>query len=434
MVRIEQAIFTSAATDRRSGYHLAAASPGIGEADAKELAVWGPSHDSLWDCRPAAVSVNFHPLPSGAFCVSRTVPSGVEPSGRGTRIYTQCLVVGPASLARFGNNPFALLESAEVAGLLAVHDQVPRSLSTLELSGRTAAVDQPLLERLAAKPGAEWMAALVQASLDSACLAVTGMPAGPLVAGLMNCIPIECRTEFSFTTGLRFSVQRPFRIVALPDGPSQWRVWQQRYNLTVLDFAGHVPADLGPRDGWARLVEKVLSSDQVPALAMQLSRHRPDLMHSDLPALALQLIEELDATARRSTTTATTRAGSPMRQAHAAHEEHTQASVAAQASTAIVPPSKQLHPNSREVQERLERLDDLVFEAMAGKPNALETLKRTWPRIRLELGEELLAESHEQYLRYALSLWEEYVSSRSNRDPSRAVQALDVLCVLFDRL
>lgn len=434
MVRIEQAIFTSAATDRRSGYHLAAASPGICEADAKELAAWGPSHDSLCDCRPGAVSVNFHPLPSGAHCVSRTVASGVEPSGRGTRIYTQCLVASPASLARFGNNPFALLESAEVAGLLAVYDEVPRSVGTLELSGRAAAVDQALLERLAAQPGPEWMATLVQASLGSACLALTGAPAGPLVAGLMNCLPVECRTEFSFSTGLRFSVRRPFRIVTLPAGPSQWGAWQQRYNLTVLDFSGHVPTDLGPRDGWSRLVEKVLSGDRVPALAMQLSRHRPELIISDLPALALQLLEDVDATALRSTATSAGRAKSPARQAHAAHQDRQRTPIAAEASTAVMPPSKQLHANSREVLEKLERLDDLVFEAMAGKPNALETLRRTWPRIRLELGEELLAESHEQYLRYALSLWEEFIGSKANRDPSRAVQALDVLCVLFDRL
>ena len=47
IVQIEQAIFTSAKSDRASGYHLVSRSPGITEADARDLASWGPSHDSL---------------------------------------------------------------------------------------------------------------------------------------------------------------------------------------------------------------------------------------------------------------------------------------------------------------------------------------------------------------------------------------------------
>ncbi len=40
------------------------------------------------------MSINFHRLPSGAFCISRTTPSGLEYSGRGgCAIYTQCLIV-----------------------------------------------------------------------------------------------------------------------------------------------------------------------------------------------------------------------------------------------------------------------------------------------------------------------------------------------------
>jgi hypothetical protein len=71
---------------------------------------------------------------------------------------------------------------------------------------------------------------------------------------------------------------------------------------------------------------------------------------------------------------------------------------------------------------------------MAGKSGALDSLRWLWPRVREELGEELLAESSEQYLRYALSIWEQYAVTHEDRDPTRALQALDVLCVLFDRV
>lgn len=110
MALIEQAVFTSAETDRSAGYQIVAASPGLGEADLRELAAWGPSHGSLVDPSPDGVSFNFHPLKSGRYCVSRTTSSGWEYSGRGAaRVYTQCLVLPGDELARFANNPFAVL-------------------------------------------------------------------------------------------------------------------------------------------------------------------------------------------------------------------------------------------------------------------------------------------------------------------------------------
>ena len=39
---IEQAIFTSAVTERAQGYQIVCRSPGLSEVDATELAVWGP--------------------------------------------------------------------------------------------------------------------------------------------------------------------------------------------------------------------------------------------------------------------------------------------------------------------------------------------------------------------------------------------------------
>src|SRR6478752_2518834 len=63
-MRIEQAIFTSIQSSRLDGYQLAAASPGITDELARELTVWGPAHDSLWDTRRDARSVNFHALPT----------------------------------------------------------------------------------------------------------------------------------------------------------------------------------------------------------------------------------------------------------------------------------------------------------------------------------------------------------------------------------
>ena len=219
------------------------------DEDARELAVWCPSHDSFLDLGPEAVSYNFHPLPSGAFCVSRTLPAGWEYSGRGgVRVYTHCLVVVPEVLLRFSNNPFALLRAALAGGMLDIRDSLPVHLEPITLAGGATTVDQNLLIELANQPGPQAMAALVQAAREAVCLAVSG-PVAPekLVAGLINCLPLTHRTEFSFATGLKFSPRRPFRLVALPSDPAE----QRGSNITTMYRCSIFPAARRcPRSSW----------------------------------------------------------------------------------------------------------------------------------------------------------------------------------------
>lgn len=294
---IEQAIFTSAQTDCATGYQLVAASPGVRDVDAQQLANWGPSHDSLWEEGPDGSSVNFFRLPSGAYCVSRTTPAGSEYSGRrGPRIYTQCLVVEAELLARFANNPFALLRAAVAQGSLRVYDQVPERLQPIRLVGRAAAFDHALLSQLTKNPGIEWLATLIQAALEQPIGLVGGGHNQRLLAGLLNCLPPECRGEMEFATGLRYSPRRPFRIVCLPDDPAERRRLERRYGLAVLHVAGPPPAQFAPRDGWARLIADVLSRRKGAWLASQLAHARPQLQLQDLDGLGRRLLSDLGQT------------------------------------------------------------------------------------------------------------------------------------------
>ncbi len=49
--------------------------------------------------------------------------------------------------------------------------------------------------------------------------------------------------------------------------------------------------------------------------------------------------------------------------------------------------------------EQLGILDDAVFEAIAGRSEALDGLKRLWPEMKANLGTTLVEESREQYVR-----------------------------------
>ncbi len=575
---IEQAVFTSAQTERAVGYQVAARSAGVDEVDAKDLAVWCPSHDSLLDCGPQASSVNFHPLSSGAYCVSRTIAAGWEYSGRGGhRVYTHCLIVSPQTLWQFANNPFSLLRAAMAHGAMAVHGEVPPYLEGFALPGSASAVDCDLLSRLATNPGPLRMALLVQTALENKRVAVFGPPnAEKLIAGLINCLPPECRTEFSFSTGLKYSSRRPFRLVGASGDPAQMRWLSHQPNVVVLDLSQPPTCPEAALEGWARLIYRLLSARRITLLASQLSKPRPELTSADLPALALQLLEDFEAHTLRAAfqpvpaAIASTAAPSPLpvtppsdqrpeeagrlladaahhfpacgeaaeadaavapahrsagetgdhanqrltddqpvtadqrvtvvkpetggkregadepdrretddkpvsddkavshdkpvcqhkpisddkrarddkrpsracgtKAAHAAHRKFAKTSQAEGSGSPADLPARKPRPSTASadkcaaVLEQLEHLDDVVFNAIAGSPAAMEELRTLWPRLLADLGEELLAESRQQYLRWGLSNLESTLDPDVDYDPDRALQVVEVMCLLFDNL
>jgi hypothetical protein len=162
---------------------------------------------------------------------------GREYSGRrGERLHTHCLVVAPDTLARFANNPFALLQAAVAGGALAAAEATPAApLEPLTLVGRARAVNERVVERVRAKLGAERMTALLDAAIHRRPLGVCcRLPADDLFAALLNLLPVERRPEFSFATGLKYSPRRPFQLMAVSrDAAEQDRLARQ-FQVTVL--------------------------------------------------------------------------------------------------------------------------------------------------------------------------------------------------------
>jgi hypothetical protein len=440
MQRVEQAVFASLETGRATGYQVVARSDGVCKADARELAAWGPTSDSMLAFGPEAESINFHPLPSGAHCVSHTVSTGWNRSTGKQRVSTQCLIVPPDVLARFGNNPFALYHVASVTGVWQVNGVPGPKLEPISFAEGAAPIDYALLGQLALDPGPESMAALMQAVRDAVCVAVSGTPSpAELIAGLFGCLPPECRPEFSFSTGLKFSPRRPFRIVAL-SGDEAERQWIAQYpKVAVLELGRGKSPQATPLDGWAQLVQRTLATGHIAFLAAQASRRRSHLNLDDLPALGLQLLEELDAADIFDHKCVEVARWEDLRECgqktHSAHRQFGKSGAAAPTATASVgPPSTALDAGSPEVLEKLEQLDDLVYEAIGGHFDTMEQLRVEWPKTVAELGEALLTESREQYLRYALSIWDECTDANGVRNPARAIQALEVLCLLFGDL
>lgn len=113
---------------------------------------------------------------------------------------------------------------------------------------------------------------------------------------------------------------------------------------------------------------------------------------------------------------------------HAAHHSHS-SDVAGKESVPEDSPSHWLHPESEQVQLLLEQLDDVVFQAIRGDAPSLALAHQLWPRVVHEIGWELVEESREQYLRYAVDLTKQFEQDRI-RNPENAISAIEVIELL----
>ena len=252
---------------------------------------------------------------------------------------------------------------------------------------------------------------MIEAAISRpAVVLVAGQQRQRLIASLLNCLPPECRTEFSFSTGLRYSPRRPFRLVCVAGDPADQRRLLRQYDVTVLELSGKPPMEFSVTDSWGGFVSCAVATGNTAFLSSQLSQGRPGLQMSDLGALGNQLLEvmadsqtaelaagvaagavgqptnvesqsNVEATETASSSRYQASAFSPEdnRRADAPHVrfEGSRESAASDPAASEQPapdmtpePSQVLSWHRHEAVESLERLDDLVFEAIAGKPGA----------------------------------------------------------------
>ncbi|MBM4004698.1 MAG: hypothetical protein FJ295_15675 [Planctomycetes bacterium] len=231
LISLEQALYTSVKGRQSSGYQLASISPGITPELARELSRWGPAHDCLEEA-PAPHSFNFHPLDPRHWCLSETQATGAEYSGRrGARIVTQMFVLHESSFAAFDFQP--------VRALQAIRAAVPFDLGAAkreQLPSRHMRV--PTLLRFA--PSAEQSRCLIPL-LE---LVRRGQPIGlisqspprTILKRLFDCLDPVDRRDLSFTTGLRFSLRRPFRLYFLPAHPQTRRAFLAQSGVAAFDL------------------------------------------------------------------------------------------------------------------------------------------------------------------------------------------------------
>lgn len=92
-------------------------------------------------------------------------------------------------------------------------------------------------------------------------------------------------------------------------------------------------------------------------------------------------------------------------------------------------PSHLLSSESEYVRAMLEDLDDVIFSAIRGDAKALARAQTLWPEVVEAIGWELIEESREQYLRFAIDVTKRFESDTSRRH-EHAIAAIEIISLL----
>jgi len=82
------------------------------------------------------------------------------------------------------------------------------------------------------------------------------------------------------------------------------------------------------------------------------------------------------------------------------------------------------------VEEKLERLDDVIFPAIDGDAEALQAAEQTWSETVAEVGLPALEETRHEYLRYARATWR-LLQSQTVHQPMRLLAVMKIIGMLF---
>ena len=275
MSEVQQAVFTSARTDRMDGYQLVAASKGVTDQQQEELRAWGPAHDSLLNLQSRLGSINFHRMESDYFCLSKTVPAGSEYSGRsGPKIYTTFLVLAAEQFRRFAYQPFRVLDAAIAGGYLRVARRLPDALPCVRLRGRASVALTSLLEPLSDAKLRRRVLSLGVAASGGAVIISSPFEVRQTLDRLLNLLPLACRAELSFSTGLKSSSQRPFQIQCNCENDLRSQAAARQSHATLVDLESATDDAL---TGWWATVDEMLQRGQLNEI-VELISHVGDEM------------------------------------------------------------------------------------------------------------------------------------------------------------
>ncbi len=303
MISVQQFVFGpdfTSETHRPDDYGYLAMSRNIKKVDLLEIAAWSAHQGDCLTTLPETAgeagiqencgknaSWNFHPLPSGAFCISRTLNL---PFLTRQDSFTHGLIVPPLLLHHYANNPVLLIEHLEKLGFWQAGAEVLQQLilyflerkpagasehfATTEISGKKYPVLRTLdvdggaipvrgehLRRVGQMLGVQQLTEILDGILQNVTAVINGrVPPLPLLKAIFDLLPVNCRTELYFCTQLKFSPSRPFRILFTGENYAQQRRIRRMTSLPQISIRENTPGQPRRRLGnrWSMFMSMIL--------------------------------------------------------------------------------------------------------------------------------------------------------------------------------
>lgn len=426
---VDQVIFAATEHARTRAYRLTGQSIGVLPNDAAALQSWGPQRDALLDPHGTVTSLNCFPLPSGSHCLtqSRHDLSDLTSDGRDT--YTRGIVVSTEVLAQFGHNPFALWRAFEASSAARGWQHLPGELPQLQIQGSAREFDASYVHAALLRYGVDPVLSALDAVVCHSAVAtrLAGDAAG-LFEAVWQLLPPQVRHELSFTTGLKFSPHRPFRVFAVSSDAAERQRVERQGDVAWVDLLDGRPASVF--HGWTAWVARRLKGDQLEALANDYASLPETLRLAQLDMWAQTLLNAHGGDGTDDTP------GNPSANFDRPHRAH--GGFGAETGSAVLDlaevstdPSVVLAEHCGDAIELLETLDDLVFETVAGKPHAFVELKQQWPQLLHRVGPGLVEEVRAQYVRHAMATWQHCLDNDAIRNPHISLSVMDVIDFLL---
>lgn len=277
----DHAIFTSIRTPTGEGYRIIAASKGLRDDEKQKITRCSPSHDAL--CHTSAKdndhedhprAVEFYPLPSGRLALSLSVNAGAEQTGRGgQRIFTYIVVFAEEYLERCGYSPHSIIRAMITAGLHQPQLKPPATLPELQLilvdpSPPNQGVDVVTLPE---SLNEAWFTHVLGEILSGQEILIN-LDKGwsDSAEALLTAVPGPMRSKISFTTGLRYSLARHFRMAVLLDDHQTAKKKISGQKVMYMDTKGEAPAS-GTPDTWLTFVMRYITTGRLDELSWRTS-------------------------------------------------------------------------------------------------------------------------------------------------------------------
>ena len=254
-----------------------------------------------------------------------------------------------------------------------------------------------------------------------------------LVSSLYELLPVSCRRELSLN-GLTSSFSAyPFQLCMARDTGDSWTSMFHTPGVSVVSLDDSLGMITDLRHPWANVIQRLLDRSGADACHDFVRSAPAATTFASLKSLANDALTQDDlcrgsSSADVSSTIAANSGFCYQQDVHPSYQGQRLQNEFGDSQQLTMPKLDLAH---RETLEKLDQLDDAIFDAIAGLDQGFSRLETLWPQAKAHLASELIEESRDQYVRLIVDQCDRQLQTAGNVDRSTARLAMDVLRLLF---